>query len=91
MKYEDLKLGMRVRDDYTGFEGVATGSARFVNGCDRVEITPTELKEGALKDCVWLDIQRVSVVGNAPAVEAAKPGSAGGPMNDPTRHGIAGR
>jgi len=42
--------GSRVRDTVTGFEGIATGRTVWMNGCVRISIEPTELKDGKPMD-----------------------------------------
>jgi len=44
-----IKLGDKVRDRVTGFEGIATSKTEFLNGCIQIEITP-RLKPGETID-----------------------------------------
>ncbi|MBX9877654.1 MAG: hypothetical protein K2Y22_04280 [Candidatus Obscuribacterales bacterium] len=39
----EVKLGDRVRDKVTGFEGIATGITVWLHGCRRVVIQPEKL------------------------------------------------
>lgn len=58
-----IELGDRVRDRLTGFEGIASGKAQYLTGCDRVGITPTTLKEnGEVRETVWFDQPWVEVL-----------------------------
>lgn len=81
-----IKLGSVVRDNLTGFTGVATGRAEYLYGCTRVLIEPKELKEGKPMDSVWFDEQRIETIqGERPFGFHSSESSAksGGPQNDP--------
>ncbi len=41
----EIKLGQKVRDKITGFEGIATAKTEFLNGCVQYEVT-RKLKKG---------------------------------------------
>jgi len=43
---EEIKLGDKVKDRVTGYEGIATSKTEFLNGCIQIEVTP-RLKKGA--------------------------------------------
>ena len=82
-----IKLGDRVRDVYTGFEGTAVCRTEWLHGCTRIGIEPTVLKDGKLMDIVSFDEQRVEVVREesprvTPEGSSAAPG---GPQKDPAR------
>lgn len=58
-----IKLGSRVKDIYTGFEGLMTAHTEWLYGCARITIEPTELdKDGKIKDDRVFDEQRVEVI-----------------------------
>ena len=58
-----IKLGDRVRDTITGFEGTVTSITRWLNGCDRVSIQPTSLDDkGQPKDANVFDVLQLEVV-----------------------------
>lgn len=58
-----IKLGDRVKDIYTGFEGVASARTEWLHGCDRITIEPTALdKDGKIQDGATFDEQRVELV-----------------------------
>jgi hypothetical protein len=79
-----IKLGSRVRDTLTGFEGIATGRTEYLYGCIRILIEPAELKDGKPVEALWFDDQRVAViVEDGPKVSADSVATAGGPQNDP--------
>jgi hypothetical protein len=62
-----VKLGQRVRDSISGFEGVVTGRAEYISGCHQALVAPTVTAEGAFRNSEWFDEQRLQVL-NAPAV-----------------------
>ena len=81
-----IKLGSRVKDIYTGFEGTATGRTEWLYGCTRIAIEPTELHEGKPIESVWFDEQRVvEVEAQAPIVSPTNSATSGGPQKDPRR------
>ena len=58
----DFKLGDKVRDKVTGYEGIAIGVAQHLYGCDTVGIKTTKLHDGKPIDCVWFDVLQVEKV-----------------------------
>lgn len=58
-----MKLGDKVRDKLTGFEGIITGQAQYITGCNQALVKPQGLKEdGAMREAEWMDEQRLEVV-----------------------------
>ena len=58
-----IKLGDKVIDKISGFDGISTAIARYLNGCTRILIEPTKLDEdGKLLKSVWFDDAQVEVV-----------------------------
>lgn len=57
-----VKLGDKVRDVITGFEGINTGWLQYIHGCKRVLIAPPVDKDGKLLESQWFDEQRVELV-----------------------------
>jgi hypothetical protein len=80
-----IKLGNRVRDVYTGFEGIATGRTEWLYGCARITIEPTELdKDGKLLDSQWFDEQRIELVKTKKKrITKESRAKTGGPQDDP--------
>lgn len=56
-----VKLGDRVKDNITGFEGIAVARTEFLYGCVRVCVQPGKLKDGKTIDAEWFDEQRLDV------------------------------
>ena len=71
-----FKLGSRVRDKITGFEGVAYGYTVWLNGCVRFCVRPTELKDGKPIEDQWFDDGDLEVVKET---KKAKKKNTGGP------------
>lgn len=82
-----IKLGSRVRDIYTGFEGIAIGRTDWLYGCSRIAIESTTLdKDGKVMDAQWFDEQRIEVVKKKqPIMSKDSKSTTGGPQNDPVR------
>ena len=43
---QHIKLGKRVKDTITGFEGIVVGRTEWLYGCVRVSVQPQTLHEG---------------------------------------------
>ena len=72
-----IKLGDRVRDTISGFEGICTGRSVYLNGCVHVWVAPTELdKDGDMRKAQWIDEPQLEIV-KKEKKKAAKP--TGGP------------
>lgn len=50
-----IKLGTRVRDTITGFEGVAVARTVWLYGCSRIAVQSPELHEGKPIEAQWFD------------------------------------
>jgi hypothetical protein len=58
-----VKIGSRVRDFLTGFEGVAFARTEYLTGCAQICIKPTELnKDGEIREGTWVDETRIEVL-----------------------------
>lgn len=72
-----MKLGDKAKDKITGFEGLLTGTASYLTGCDQYFVQP-ETKDGAWTDGKWFDegrltVTQVDAIGQND-VKATKPG-----------------
>lgn len=82
-----MNLGDRVRDVYTGFEGIFVARTEWLYGCARITIEPTELREGKPIDMQTFDEQRVELVEELkPIKQKTAKAKTGGPYPSPTRH-----
>ncbi len=80
-----IKLGSKVRDTISGFEGIATGYLTWMYGCNRVCIEPQALHEGKPIDHLWFDEQRVELIEEkAPTVAEGSTATKGGPPGGPS-------
>jgi hypothetical protein len=59
----EIKLGVRAKDKITGFEGIVTGKASYLTGCDQYSLQP-EAKESDYKEGRWFDVGRLVFVNN---------------------------
>ena len=55
-----IKLGTKVKDSITGFEGIATSRVEYLIGCTQIGITPPVDKDGKVPDVVYLDEYRLN-------------------------------
>jgi hypothetical protein len=59
---QNIQLGARYRDRITSLEGIATGHATYISGCNQVLIAPGLSADGGLRESQWLDRQRLERV-----------------------------
>jgi hypothetical protein len=76
-----IKLGKKVKDKITGFEGIVTGVASYLYGCDQYLVTPPA-KDGAKVDAYWFDEGRLEVIGQGILPEEVQTDKPGGPNVD---------
>ena len=57
-----IKLGDKVKDRVSGFVGIATARAEWLNRCIRINITAQTLKDGKSVD-EWFDEDNVIRIG----------------------------
>lgn len=69
-----IKLGDKVKDSITGFEGVVVARIEYLNGCIQFEVLPAGLKDGQPLKAHWIDEQRLTKTSKA---------TAGGPGHHP--------
>ena len=69
-----IKLGDKVKDSITGFEGIVVARAEYLNGCVSCQVEAKELKDGVPLKAQWFDEQRLTSQSKA---------KAGGPQDRP--------
>ncbi len=74
-----IELGKKYRDDIHHLEGVAVCHAKYLTGCDQIQLE--FMKDGEIHNC-WFDISRLEGIKVAPADQ--KPG--GPQAHAPARH-----
>lgn len=57
-----IELGRSYEDKITGFVGVATGYVEYITGCNQALLQPKVGVDGAYKDSMWFDQQRLTVL-----------------------------
>lgn len=65
-----LKLGIKVTDDVTGFEGTVVGLVTYLYENDSACVRPTQLKDGRPQSLHWIDVEQLTEV--VPLTEAEK-------------------
>ena len=82
-----IKLGQRVRDSITGYEGVAICRAEWLYGCVRITIQGDLDKDGKMPEAVCIDEDQLIVIKSKEkhnGHKAAK--TTGGSRETPKRH-----
>lgn len=82
----EAKLGDRVKDKVSGFQGIATGKYSYLSGCDRLEVQPSAFTtpEGEMKlpDSKVFDVTNL-VVNEVGVVKLFHADSESDPMQRP--------
>lgn len=78
-----MKLGDKVRDKVTGYEGIAIGKTEWLNGCTRWTVQSQTLHEGKPIDSFCFDEPQLEIVEVEPV--KAGPKTTGGPIPSPQR------
>jgi hypothetical protein len=66
-------LGKKVKDNVTGFTGIATARVQYLNGCVQFKIQGASNKSGEAKD-MWIDEGQISVLGKGISVNQKRNG-----------------
>jgi len=76
------KLGEKARHKISGFEGIVTGHAEYLTGCDRYQLLPEGVdKDGKPREAEWFDDSTLEGV--------AKTKKNGGPSSNPPQRADA--
>lgn len=75
---EKIKLGDKVKDTITGYEGVCTHITNFLNGCRRIGIQGNKLDQNNLPCDVYI-VDEVTVEVIEPKVKKSVQNKTGGP------------
>lgn len=57
-----IKLGDKVKDTITGFEGIAIAKTEFINGCIQFEVVPKIKKGEKYPEAISIDEQHLEVI-----------------------------
>lgn len=60
-----INLGDKVKDEVSGFTGIAIGRMIFLHGCDRVIVQPAVGKDGKMGDNATFDEPQLKVLKRA--------------------------
>lgn len=63
-----IRLGQKVKDKISGFEGIVTGRAEYLTGCTQCVVVPPVDEKGAHREPQWYDEQRLVVLDAPPVV-----------------------
>lgn len=78
-------IGQKAKDKITGFQGILTGRASYLYGCDQYLINPPVDKEGKIGDACWFDEGRIEILGVGVTAESVSVEKPGGPNRDSPR------
>ncbi len=74
-----FKLGSKLRDKVTGFEGIATAHVTYLNGCEQYCVKPPIGTDGKMTEGEYIDVQELEKVNDGIHL---KPKRTGGPQRD---------
>lgn len=78
-----IKLGSKVKDVVTGYQGMAVVKTVWINGRISIGIEPTELKEGKVLETNGFDLERVQLIEEQkPPMSRQNSATSGGPQKD---------
>lgn len=60
-----IKLGNEAKDKITGFQGIVTGHADYLTGCDQFLLQPKCDKDDSYPSSHWFDEGRLELVGES--------------------------
>lgn len=81
-KMDEIKLGNEYKDVISGFVGIAVAKTEWINGCNRVTLSPKLDKDGKIQDSCCFDVEQLEATGNAVDI---KPKDVGGEREVPKR------
>jgi hypothetical protein len=76
-----INLGQKAKDKITGFEGILTGRAQYLFGCDQYCTAPPA-KDGKIGESQWFDEGRIEITGKGVLPEEVQVAKPGGPQRD---------
>lgn len=74
-----IKLGLKVKDKVTGFEGVAVARIEYLNGCVQYGVKPKVGKDGKIADIEYIDENQLKIISGGIVI---KKKDTGGIMHD---------
>lgn len=79
----EIKLGDKVRDTISGFEGIVVAICDWLSGCRRITISPQELHDGKPVGDWTFDANQLELISRG---AVAKEPVIGGGRDNPTRN-----
>ncbi len=79
MTKHTVELGDKVRCLATGFTGIATAITTYINGCDRVTVSPPVGKDNKMPEAYYIDVTGLEVVKKQVLTPPALKANTGGP------------
>jgi len=70
----EIKLGQKVRDKVTRFEGIVVSKVEYLTGCNQCGITPQVQAGEKYPDCTYLDEARLEIIGEGVFLDVKNPG-----------------
>jgi hypothetical protein len=81
-----IKLGDRVIDVVSGFEGIAVAKTIWLTGCERIGIEgPAQKDKGGECNVFWADTERCKVINKDAYKKAQQDTDPAGPMSRPMK------
>jgi hypothetical protein len=77
-----IELGQMAKDKVTGFEGIITGRAQYIYGCDQYCLVPSVDKQRQVVKSEWFDEGRLEIIGRGILPKEVKVKKPGGPQRD---------
>lgn len=66
MNPDSIRLGAKVKDRISGFEGIASAKISYLTGCTQIGVMPEGLTaDGKTKEWCYFDWQRLEIVDEA--------------------------
>jgi len=59
-----IKIGDKVRDKITGFEGTVTADIKYMYGCRQFQVTPDVDENGNQRKHDWIDEPQLKLIKN---------------------------
>ncbi len=57
-----IKLGDKVKDEVTDFEGIVIQRSEYLNGCVTCELMPKVNEKGEIQDSVFIDEAQLTMI-----------------------------
>lgn len=83
-----VQLGDIAKDTITGLTGAVIAKHEYLNGCVRVSLQPSEVKDGRPVEATTFDVEQIEVVQAAAHKTLSR---TGGPESTPSRQSAPSR